>query len=209
MSLSQGSCKVTPNSSTSLVILPNPLPAEFSHYFDVPSATAASPSSKLPSLNHLESIAPQGSTSKNSDSPTDDPSPSCSQPPTSYPNITLSLDLATPQPPLSPAVPDNRIITRSQTGHLRPKEFLGFKLFFHTSKYPMLATQVVSLPLEPSTFKQVVAKLEWIQAMLLGYNALISNQTWTLCPRPSHHNIVRNKWVFKVKKKTRWQYGHV
>jgi hypothetical protein len=61
MSLSQGSCKVTPNSGTSLVILPNPLPAEFSHYFDVPSATATSPSSELPSLNHLESIAPQGS----------------------------------------------------------------------------------------------------------------------------------------------------
>ena len=114
MSLSQGSCKVTPNSDTSLVILPNPLPTRFSHYFDVPSATIASPSSELPSLNHLESIAPQGSTSKSSDSPTDDdPSPSCSQPPTSYPNTTLSLDLAAPQPPLSPAIPNNRIITRS------------------------------------------------------------------------------------------------
>jgi hypothetical protein len=200
MSLSQGSCKVAPNSGTSSVILPNPLPAEFSHYFDVPSATAASPSSEFPFLNHLESITPQGSTSKSSDSPKDDPSSSCSQPPTSSPNTTFSLGPAAPQPPLSPVVPDNRIITRSQTGHLKPKEFCGFKLF-HTSKYPMSVTQVVSLPLEPSTFKQAATKPEWIQAMLLEYNAFISNQTWTLCFRPSHHNVVRNKWVFKVKQK--------
>ena len=37
--------------------------------------------------------------------------------------------------------------------------------------------------------------------MLLEYNALISNHTWTLCPMPPHHNVVRNKWVFKVKQK--------
>jgi hypothetical protein len=37
--------------------------------------------------------------------------------------------------------------------------------------------------------------------MSLEYNALLSNQTWTLCPRPSHQNVVRNKWVFKIKQK--------
>jgi hypothetical protein len=37
--------------------------------------------------------------------------------------------------------------------------------------------------------------------MSLEYDALISNQTWTLCPRPPHHNVVRNKWVFKLKQK--------
>jgi hypothetical protein len=29
----------------------------------------------------------------------------------------------------------------------------------------------------------------------------MSNKTWTLCPRPSHHNVIRNKWVFKIKRK--------
>jgi hypothetical protein len=38
--------------------------------------------------------------------------------------------------------------------------------------------------------------------MNLEYQALISNQTWSLCPRPSHHNVIRNKWVFKVKQKS-------
>jgi hypothetical protein len=33
------------------------------------------------------------------------------------------------------------------------------------------------------------------------FDALISNHTWVLCPRPHHQNVVRNKWVFKVKQK--------
>ena len=37
--------------------------------------------------------------------------------------------------------------------------------------------------------------------MSLEYNAFFSNQTWTLCRRPSHQNVARNKWVFKIKQK--------
>jgi len=37
--------------------------------------------------------------------------------------------------------------------------------------------------------------------MQLEFDALISNDTWTLCPRPLQHNVIRNKWVFKIKKK--------
>ena len=37
--------------------------------------------------------------------------------------------------------------------------------------------------------------------MKLEYDALISNGTWTLCSRPPHHNIIRNKWVYKIKRK--------
>jgi hypothetical protein len=33
------------------------------------------------------------------------------------------------------------------------------------------------------------------------YDALISNATWTLCPRPTYNNVIRNKWVYKIKKK--------
>jgi hypothetical protein len=33
------------------------------------------------------------------------------------------------------------------------------------------------------------------------FDALIANQTWSLCPRPSNHNIIRNKWVYKIKQK--------
>jgi hypothetical protein len=35
--------------------------------------------------------------------------------------------------------------------------------------------------------------------MQAEYDALFSNNTWTLCPRPAHNRVVRNKWVFKLK----------
>jgi len=38
--------------------------------------------------------------------------------------------------------------------------------------------------------------------MTTEYNALISNSTWTLCPRPSHKHVIRNKWVYKLKQKS-------
>lgn len=35
--------------------------------------------------------------------------------------------------------------------------------------------------------------------MALEFDALMANGTWTLCPRPLHTNVIRNKWVYKVK----------
>jgi hypothetical protein len=32
------------------------------------------------------------------------------------------------------------------------------------------------------------------------YEALIKNGTWTLCPKPPHQNLIRNKWVYKIKR---------
>jgi hypothetical protein len=40
-----------------------------------------------------------------------------------------------------------------------------------------------------------------MDAMTIEHNALLSNKTWSLCPRPPNHNVVRNKWVFKIKQK--------
>jgi hypothetical protein len=36
--------------------------------------------------------------------------------------------------------------------------------------------------------------------MQLEFDALISNGTWSLCPRPHYHNIIRNMWVYKIKR---------
>jgi hypothetical protein len=92
-----------------------------------------------------------------------------------------------------------RMLTRSQTGHLKPKQFPNFKMF-HT-RHPLLYLQTIQLPPIPSTYKQAAEHPEWIEAMTSEYNALISNHTWTLCPRPLNHNVVQNKWVFKIKQK--------
>ncbi|GKD59409.1 ribonuclease H-like domain-containing protein [Tanacetum coccineum] len=39
----------------------------------------------------------------------------------------------------------------------------------------------------------------WHKAMVDEYNALISNGTWALVPRPTNVNIVRSMWLFKHK----------
>jgi hypothetical protein len=33
------------------------------------------------------------------------------------------------------------------------------------------------------------------------FDALLSNGTWTLCPRPHTQHVIHNKWVYKIKRK--------
>jgi hypothetical protein len=37
--------------------------------------------------------------------------------------------------------------------------------------------------------------------MCMEFEALLSNKTWTLCPRPSHQHVIHNKWAYKNKRK--------
>nr|GEZ09210.1 ribonuclease H-like domain-containing protein [Tanacetum cinerariifolium] len=39
----------------------------------------------------------------------------------------------------------------------------------------------------------------WKEVMLDKYNALITNGTWVLVPRPANVNVVRSMWIFKHK----------
>jgi hypothetical protein len=80
--------------------------------------------------------------------------------------------------------------TRARTGSLRPKDFSDFQLY-HTSYSEC----------EPATFKQAATDSRWMEAMKQEYDALMTNETWTLCPKPFDHNVTRNKWVFKIKRK--------
>jgi hypothetical protein len=41
----------------------------------------------------------------------------------------------------------------------------------------------------------------WQAAMSTELLALISNGTWTLCPRPHNQHVIHNKWVYKIKRK--------
>ncbi|GKG30652.1 ribonuclease H-like domain-containing protein, partial [Tanacetum coccineum] len=45
----------------------------------------------------------------------------------------------------------------------------------------------------------------WKEAMLDEYNALVSNGTWVLVPRPANVNVVRSMWLFKHKFKARYK----
>jgi hypothetical protein len=119
--------------------------------------------------------------------------------PTNYP----------PHPPLleSPDLlasvehsPVHHIITRSQTGQSRPRQFPDY-VTYYSSRHPLHLFHTVTIPPEPNTFTQAVSKPEWRAAMESEFKALLKNGTWSLCPRPLSHHIVRNKWVYKIKQK--------
>jgi len=213
---SLGSCKVTASPGNFLVLLPS----SFSH-----ASNSSSPSLSPHQSVTSQPIQPQNSTetpfshfSAASDSPPDSleipSSPTSSNESSSHqdtqPDSPSTLHQL-PQPFLPPPpstssspsleVPPDRMVTRSQTGHLKPKQYPGFHLF-SALRHPLHALHTCLLPPEPTTFKQAATKPEWVNAMNLEYQALISNNTWSLCPRPPHHNVVRNKWVFKIKQKS-------
>ena len=110
--------------------------------------------------------------------------------PTPNPNYILCEPTFEPTPKPKPSPPCHSMTTRSKIGSLRPKEFSDFHLYL-TSKPEI----------EPISYRKAVADLRLRHGMQQEYDALISNATWTLFPRPTHNNVIRNKWVFKIKKK--------
>jgi Reverse transcriptase (RNA-dependent DNA polymerase). len=55
---------------------------------------------------------------------------------------------------------------------------------------------------EPRTLKEAQRLPhweEWRRAMTLEYDSLMTNQTWTLVPRPLHRKSLSGKWVYKLK----------
>nr|GEW85822.1 ribonuclease H-like domain-containing protein [Tanacetum cinerariifolium] len=88
------------------------------------------------------------------------------------------------QPPTEPPR-THRIVTRSQSGIVKPID----RLSLHT-------TSISSLPKSPFL---VLQNPHWNNAMHDEYNALVKNGTWILVPRPTSINLVRSMWLFKHK----------
>lgn len=62
---------------------------------------------------------------------------------------------------------------------------------------------MLSNDLEPSNYKYAMSSSnceEWQLAMNKEYDALIQNKVWKLVDRPKDKNIVKCKWVYKVKR---------
>ncbi|GJT78850.1 ribonuclease H-like domain-containing protein [Tanacetum coccineum] len=51
----------------------------------------------------------------------------------------------------------------------------------------------------PRSYLHALRDPHWHKAMVDEYNALISNGTWALVPRPSNVNVVRSMWLFRHK----------
>jgi hypothetical protein len=144
-------------------------------------AESECPSPLLPPIS--TTIEPHGATNVLSPSPTLEVEP--------MPSLTIHN--CVPPPP--------RIVTHSQTNSLKPKKFPNFQLYYST-KHPFQALSSIVLPLEPRTYNQAVGNQNWKLAMQSEFDALLANKIWSLCPRPVHKRVVRNKWVFKLKQKS-------
>jgi hypothetical protein len=142
-------------------------------------------------------------------SPISDPQPSASTSASPSPSsisaeqpASLQSTNYTTSPPSSPSPQQPpRMLTRSQTNSSTPKIFPDYHLYTATKHLFQVLTSV-SLPAEPQTYNQAMKHPCWLDAMQAEYDALMSNKTWTLCPRPSDRKVVRNKWVFKLKQKS-------
>ncbi|KAM1055587.1 hypothetical protein PS2_028857 [Malus domestica] len=82
------------------------------------------------------------------------------------------------------------MVTRAKDGIRRPNP-----------KYALLAITVDDL-VEPTCFSQANKYPEWRQAMADEFNALQRTGTWTLVPCQPHFNVLPNKWVYRIKRKS-------
>ena len=103
--------------------------------------------------------------------------------------------------PLTQPIDPHPMLTCFKIGSLNPKTFPDYK-FFQTTKYPFQGLHTTILDFEPSCYSKVVANSRWRAAIKLEFDALMSNGTWTFCPRPSNHNIILKKWVYTIKRKS-------
>ncbi|GJW12626.1 ribonuclease H-like domain-containing protein [Tanacetum coccineum] len=77
--------------------------------------------------------------------------------------------------------------TRSKSGISKPISHLNLNV---TTESPL-----------PRSHLYAISDPNWLQAMTAEYDALISNGTWALVPRPTDVNVVRSMWLFKKKYK--------
>ncbi|KAH9672322.1 retrovirus-related pol polyprotein from transposon RE1 [Citrus sinensis] len=63
---------------------------------------------------------------------------------------------------------------------------------------PNLASQI-SLVTKPKTLKSALRHPQLVVAMKDELHGLHQNNTWSLVPRPSDANIIRSKWVYRIK----------
>ena len=52
---------------------------------------------------------------------------------------------------------------------------------------------------EPMNIQEALEDKNWNDAMKEKYEALLRNETWTLCTPPKDKKILKTKWVFKIK----------
>jgi hypothetical protein len=140
-----------------------------------------------PSLPPLSGSTPLSSSLADVSAQTEPPSPLLHT--TSSPHISCPVpSCSVPSGPILPSINSHPMQTRGKSGISKRK------LLLHTKTLNPLET-------EPPSYKVASKYPEWQSAMLDEYTALQRQQTWSLVPPPSNHNIMGCKWVYKIKRK--------
>ena len=82
-------------------------------------------------------------------------------------------------------VSSHSMVTRAKANIFKPLERMNSHV---TTTSPL-----------PRSHVHALRDTNWKEAMLDEYNALITNGTWVLVPRPANTNVVRSMWLFKHK----------
>lgn len=181
-----------------------PFPFSFPPYNTFSNLPSSIPSSTLPNS--------PSTTSTLDSAPANEPlvhgPPTSPTPLPPLPSISLSPQLPHSSPsllaftrsdaPLTQPIVPHPMLTCSKTGSLKPKTFPDYKLF-QTTKYPFQGLHTTIQDFEPSCYNKATTDSRWRAAMKLEFDSLMSNGTWTLCPRSPNHNIIHNKWVYTIK----------
>jgi histone deacetylase 1/2 len=64
---------------------------------------------------------------------------------------------------------------------------------------PRLHPTLLLTHIEPSSYKTAMQQPDWLQAMKVEYEALMTNNTWTLVSLPANRQAIGCKWVFRLK----------
>ena len=54
--------------------------------------------------------------------------------------------------------------------------------------------------IEPSSFKEVVQYLVWVDAMVDEYDSIVCNSVWDVVPRPEDKLVASSCWFYMVNK---------
>lgn len=87
-----------------------------------------------------------------------------------------------------PAITQHHMTTRAKAGVFQPKKIMNLHATTSSSISPI-----------PSSYQTTIKDPHWYNAMLEEFQALMTNNTWSLVPKPAGANIVTGKWIFRHK----------
>jgi hypothetical protein len=101
-------------------------------------------------------------------------------------------------PPMLPPS-QHSMQTRSKNNIFKPKTLPEGLIRYPLPKALIAITD--SDDIEPTSYTTASKHPAWRDAMNIEFDALLSNDTWTLVPPTSDMNVVGCKWVFRLKRK--------